>query len=322
MQRHCGEFCLASVSAVIFLGAPAQAADYWVLKATPSLKPQAAEMPAEPAIALSAGGLPDGMEGKAYSFDLKTLTQVTAGPGIGAVQYAPGGAGFTVVGTYVDKTGQQVYTIKVGESVLQAVQISLSRSSLAPVACAVTTSGAAKCWGRNGSGQLGKGTTTNSGVPVQAIGLTSGVTSVSVGASYACATVSGAAKCWGTNVQGQLGDGSKTPSTVPVQVVGLTAGVSSVATGALFACALVTGAVRRWGDNHVNQLGDGTTTSSQVPVQVAGLNSGVASLTTGGAHSCAVVLGAAKCWGYNGNGQLGDGTAGNASVPVQVANMT
>src|SRR3989344_3710157 len=177
---------VVATAAYIFGGAPAQAADYWFLKATPSLKPQAAAVPAEPAIALSAGVLPDGMEGKAYSFDLKTLTQVTAGPGIGSAQYAlgggslptgislsndgqlagtptaltaPGGAGVTGGGTYVDKTGQQVYTIKVGESVLQAVQISLSRSSLAPVACAVTTSGAAKCWGRNGSGQLGNGTT-------------------------------------------------------------------------------------------------------------------------------------------------------------------
>src|SRR3989344_1222665 len=178
MSKTFRAFCLASVSAVIFLGAPAQAADYWVLKATPSLKPQAAEMPAEPAIALSAGVLPDGMEGKAYSFDLKTLTQVTAGPGIGSVQYAlgggslptgislsndgqlagtptaltaPEGAGFTVVGTYVDKTGQQVYTIKVGESTLDATQIAAGSSH----SCAITTACGMKCWGMNAYGQLG-----------------------------------------------------------------------------------------------------------------------------------------------------------------------
>src|SRR3989344_3799953 len=288
MQRHCGEFCLASVSAVIFLGAPAQAADYWVLKATPSLKPQAAEMPAEPAIALSAGGLPDGMEGKAYSFDLKTLTQVTAGPGIGAVQYAPGGAGFTVVGTYVDKTGQQVYTIKVGESVLQAVQISLSRSSLAPVACAVTTSGAAKCWGRNGSGQLGNGTTTNSGVPVQVVGLNSGVTSLTTGGAHSCAVVLGAAKCWGYNGNGQLGDGTAGNASVPVQVANMTASVSSVFGGASHTCAIVSNAAWCWGSNSSGQLGDGTTANSGVPVLVVGLTAGVSSLRPGNTHTCAV----------------------------------
>src|SRR3989344_8152958 len=149
MSKTFRAFCLASVSAVIFLGAPAQAADYWVLKATPSLKPQAAEMPAEPAIALSAGVLPDGMEGKPYSFDLKTPTQDTAGPGIGSVQYAlgggplptgislsndgqlagtptaltaPEGAGVTVGGTNVGKTGQEGYTIKGGGSVLHGGQ--------------------------------------------------------------------------------------------------------------------------------------------------------------------------------------------------------
>src|SRR3989344_8191662 len=96
---------VVATAAYIFGGAPAQAADYWFLKATPSLKPQAAAVPAEPAIALSAGVLPDGMEGKAYSFDLKTLTQVTAGPGIGSAQYALGG-GSLPTGISLSNEGQ------------------------------------------------------------------------------------------------------------------------------------------------------------------------------------------------------------------------
>jgi alpha-tubulin suppressor-like RCC1 family protein len=188
-------------------------------------------------------------------------------------------------------------------------------------ACALTTAGAARCWGDNTDGELGNNSQTESHVPVDVMGLSFGVNAIAAGGGHACALITnGSMECWGYNDWGELGNGSTANSLVPAGVSGLASGVTAIAAGGLHTCAVATGgAVKCWGGNLTGQLGDGTTTQRDVPVDVSGLASGVARVSAGNAHTCALTTaGAVLCWGSNLYGQIGDGTTDDHLRPVLV----
>lgn len=185
----------------------------------------------------------------------------------------------------------------------------LSVSRVLDVTCALDTAGAAYCWGENGNGQLGDGTTTRRLTPTPVAG---GLVfkSVAVGDGHACGVVtSGTAYCWGRTANGAFGDGSVGMHLTPaVAAPGMT--FQSIVTGTDYTCGLTpAGAAFCWGLGFSGQLGDGSGVSSTTPVAVAG-GLTFRSLVAGGLTACGLTAaGQAYCWGNNFYGTVGDGTS-------------
>lgn len=197
--------------------------------------------------------------------------------------------------------------------------------------CAIDPGGAAWCWGSGESGRLGRGSTTDSLVPVRVTTsqMQEPLVAISAGAAHTCAVdVNGKPWCWGAGGAGRLGRGSTTGSTTPVEVTttAMSAPVTQVSAGEQHTCAIAAGSAWCWGLNTWGQVGDLSSVNRTTPTLVLALSMGqVTDISAGGRTTCAVSQERrAWCWGAGDWGRLGnDDQFGQTQFsPVPVARLT
>jgi alpha-tubulin suppressor-like RCC1 family protein len=178
------------------------------------------------------------------------------------------------------------------------------------------------CWGRNDSGQLGRGSLAadlERTEPAQ-VGTDADWESVAIGVDTACAIkLDHSLWCWGDNDNGELGDGTRITKVQPVPINGRWIAVS---VGLDHTCAIDEAeAVSCWGYNGEGRLGTGAPLAmpSLLPAPVTG--GGAWKLVAAGeASTCGIRTdGTLWCWGSRDGGRLGLGaSAPSQPAPVQV----
>jgi len=191
---------------------------------------------------------------------------------------------------------------------------------------AVTGSGTVSCWGANGYGQLGNGTTTFEPSPVSVVGL-SGVTikAVAAGEEHTLAlSTSGTVYAWGNNQSGQLGYSTiGTGTDVAFPVPGLNH-IIAIAAGEFSSYALRNdGTVWGWGvDGYgVDLLADDLGNYETGPVLIGTVRDVVA--IAAGENHCVALRGDGSylAWGRNNNDDI-TSSASDPSLPAVVPGVS
>jgi len=203
--------------------------------------------------------------------------------------------------------------------------------------CVLLEGGGVKCWGFNGSGQLGRGNTTHYGRYSGEMGdnqspvpLGGRAIAISVGTAHSCALLDDhTVKCWGDNQFGQLGQdhklniGDEPGEMESLQAIALPVPfgvhVTAISASGNHTCALISeGTIMCWGSNKTYGLGQrykvsfgdaiGDSSGEMAWVKAVNLGPGekATAVRVGGGFSCAVLeKGNIKCWGQNQCGKLG-----------------
>lgn len=231
------------------------------------------------------------------------FSEVSVSQGLGAQMCGVGDGGVYCWGNLQSGLASADPVLVLGSSGFRKVTCGEGHS------CALDDAGAAFCWGDNGHGQLGSGSSAfQSPVPLPVAG---GHTfaSISAGVFHTCAvTTAGVGYCWGG--LGAVDGGLRSdPTPTPFLVSGFT--FSDISAGWDWSCGLeLDGGAVCWSSS-VNQF-----PNSLRPVRIDG---GIrfSTVSTGTAFACGRGLdGLVYCWGF---GPLGNGSWGPSEVPVPVA---
>ena len=205
---------------------------------------------------------------------------------------------------------------KAGQAVLGVdggAQLAVGREGHA---CVRLKTGGVVCWGRNGDGSVGDGTTEDRFGGTD-LGDLKNVVSLQAGGGHSCALMKdGSVRCWGRNPYGECGDKSGENVLTPKVVPGLR-GVAELALGDAFSCARTRDkSVWCWGF----RPGETTAVAEEAykPVKLPGFK-GAVEIAAGATHAC--IRGkdqAVLCWGDNQYGQLGDDNPDQRTGPTKV----
>lgn len=246
--------------------------------------------------------------------------------------WGQGGAGQLGDGTSTVTAGSTTPVAVAGQHVFAAITVGEGHS------CALTTAGAAYCWGSGP--QVGVGTNTTQALPLPVDGNHVFV-AIAAGQSHTCGiTTTGAAYCWGSGSFGRLGNGLTTTFPSPVLVSGAHA-FTAITAGGSHSCAVTeAGSAWCWGRGFEGQLGTGNNMQRSSPTPVSGglafrfiAAAGSANIVHGSdpllgdnslfgssAGTCGVTFaGETYCWGVGLNGRLGAGISVTSFVPVKVS---
>lgn len=221
-------------------------------------------------------------------------------------------------------TCDNVADSEMGDS-LQAVNLGANATKLAAGAyhtCALVGSDSLKCWGFNGSGQLGLGDTNNRGDGLivnpnyQPTGSDPEDTQICDSVEERFIPLS----C-DSNISTEMG--------AALATVNLGQGIVDIEAGLAHTCVrLVDQSVRCWGSNGSGQLAQGNTDNlgsnssvdGSTPAAMLGAGLNVNKLAVGGGHNCAIFAdNSVKCWGLNSSGQLGLGDTDNRGISPETS---
>ncbi|WP_437648574.1 RCC1 domain-containing protein [Sorangium sp. So ce362] len=238
-----------------------------------------------------------------------------------------------------DTTNRGVSSSDMG-NLLSTVYLGASRTARAVATganhtCVLLDNNTVKCWGENGSGQLGRDDTIDQGDQanemqnLQAVYLGANRTAkaISAGAEHSCALLDDdTVKCWGHNGYGQLGlesssnrgDAAGEMAVLPAVSLGSGRTAKAVSAGRNHTCALLDdNTIKCWGRNHRGQLGLGNSATSgdsagemgdSLPTVDLGFGRRAkAVVTSTNGHSTCALLDTShiKCWGESVGGNLG-----------------